>query len=324
MRDDEDDDDAPKGPSAFSRGVAYLVARPLLAGFVCAVIAFIALAALVPHRAGMSGMSFPVPAVQVVQESAPTPEAKQEKAAEGVLPEKAVDEMKAVPPGQSAEAPKPAASTPVVADVAVLVTDVGLSRRVAEAIDKSLPLETSLAVSVYASDPAAIARAFKGSERDVWVNLSCQSIQPGIDPGPLAMAGGLSKKENQDLLQKQVELVGDSAIGIFLPDDADLPLQSDLWRDIALEAIADNMMVLDATKTKVATQLYIQKSESKISAYLKTDLVIRGDVAPPEFQKALEAALPTIINLEQSIVVIKNPSVVTIAALSKWIDGLAG
>lgn len=314
MHDEDNEDDTPKGPSLLSRLGSGLLRSPFLTGFLCAFIGLAVLISLLPAHGGGGG------SIVLTVHDAPTSVATEAQPRPPSLPEKDVAALKAEPPVTQ---PAQSEAAPVIADLAILVTDVGLSRRVAEAIDRHLPVETSLAVSVYSSDPEGIARAFKRSDRDIWVHLSCQSLRPGIDPGPLALAAGLPKKENDDLLKKQVEAVGDAAIGVFLPDDADITQKSDLWREIALNAIAHNLMVLDATIAKVPTELYVQKSEAQISAYLKTDITINGDMPPDAFKRTLAEALPRIIKLRQAIVVIRQPSVANVEPLGAWIDTLA-
>lgn len=314
MRDDDDDgEDGQGGPSAFSKAGGFLVSNPIVSGGLFAVLGFLVIMLALPAHKAAPDAVIDVPVAEVMQEKA-----EAEK-----LPEKQVGEMQATPPEEAAETPAPV-SVPVVADAALIITDVGLSRRVAEAIDKSMPVETTLAVSPYGADPAAVAKAFADTGRDVWLNVSAQSIEGGIDPGPLALSGSLGKKENLEFLKKQMDAVGPKAIGIFLPADADITKQGDLWRDVALETIAMNRMVLDGTPVKVPTELYVQKSESKISAYLKTDIVIDGAQAPAALDTALAASIPTILNLKEAIVVIEHPNAIGVERIEKWVQSLAG
>ncbi|NBX66916.1 MAG: hypothetical protein EBQ96_07975 [Proteobacteria bacterium] len=313
MRDeDDDDDDAQKGPSLFAKGARFLVQRPLLSGILFALLGFAALAFTLPVPEKAADAELAIAVSKVVTQEHP----EQEKP-----PEQEARERQATPPTE--ETPPPAPAVPVVADVALLITDVGLNRRLAEAIDKTLPVETTLAISPYGSDPAATAKAFLDTGRDIWVNLSAQSTEAGIDPGPLAISGALSKKENVDFIKKQLDAVGSGAIGIFVPNDADITLQPDLWRDVALEAIAFNKMVLDGTAAKVATELYVQKSEAKISAYLKTDIVIDGSTPPAALEAALASAVPAILKLKEAIVVVTHPNAIGVEIVGKWVEGLA-
>lgn len=308
MRDaDDDDDEVAKGPSPFAKLGRFLVARPIVSGIVFALLGFVVLALMLPKHETAPDAVLAIAVKEVAQEK-PEPEK---------LPEQDVAEMKATPPEDAAP------TVPVVADVALLITDVGLNRRIAEAIDKTLPVETSLAITPYGADPTATAKAFAETGRDVWVNLSAQSVAPGIDPGPLAMSGALSKKENVDFIKKQLDAVGSSAIGVFLPPDADITLQPDLWRDVALETIAFNKMVLDGTPAKVATELYVQKSEAKISAYLKTDIVIDGATVPAALEAALTSTIPKILSLKDAIVVVTHPNAIGVEKIEAWVESLA-
>lgn len=212
---------------------------------------------------------------------------------------------------------------PIVAEVAIVITDAGLNRKVSEQIDKDMPRDATLAVSVYASDPSGTASAFKASGRDVWLQVAMQSTAGGIDPGPLAASSSLSTTENMALLQRQVATAGGNVVGLYIPDDADIPGNDpDMWRDIALNLIGENLMIMDATKAKVATTLYMQKREAQISAYLKTDILINGDMGPVVLQKALADALPIILREQEAIVVLTHPTPLAVQTLAEWVKSL--
>jgi polysaccharide deacetylase 2 family uncharacterized protein YibQ len=212
---------------------------------------------------------------------------------------------------------------PIVAEVAVVIADAGLNRKVSEQIDKDMPRDATLAVSVYASDPSGTASAFKASGRDVWLQIAMQSTAGGIDPGPLAASSSLSTTENMALLRRQVATAGGNVVGLYIPDDADIPGNDpDMWRDIALNLIGENLMIMDATKAKVATTLYLQKREAQISAYLKTDIIINGDMGPVVLQKALADALPIILREQEAIVVMAHPTPLAVQTLAEWVKSL--
>ncbi len=324
MRDDDDDDETPKGPSVISGALGFLLARPVISGVIFALLGFVVLTLTLPKPEMHDAAMVPVAVTAAVQE----------KAATEPLPEKNVDEMQANPPVDAkhahvdtatpvAEEPE-TVSVPVVADLALLVTDVGLSRRVAEAIGKELPRETNLAISAYATDPAATAKTFSQGGYDVWLHVATQSVKAGFDPGPLALSSALTVKQNVDFLRTQIESMGGVATGIYVPNDADITAQSTVWKDIALEALALNMLILDGTTAKVATELYMQKAEAKISAYLKTDIHIDGNTSPEALQKALDAAVPSILKMQEAIVVVTHPTVLTVESVGKWAKTLAG
>jgi polysaccharide deacetylase 2 family uncharacterized protein YibQ len=218
----------------------------------------------------------------------------------------------------------PAATVPIVAEAAVVITDTGLNRKVAEAIDADMPRDVTLAVSVYATDPAGTAAAFKASGRDVWLQVAAQSTKDGIDPGPLAVAGSLSTKDNMAMFQRQISTTGTgTVVGLYIPEDADITSEDpDMWRDVAMNLIGANMMILDATPAKVATVLYMQKSEAQISAYLKTDVIVSGDMGPAILKKALADAVPLILKDQQAIVVMNRPTVLAVETLSDWVKNL--
>ena len=139
----------------------------------------------------------------------------------------------------------------------------------------------------------------------------------------LAVSGSLSTKDNMTLFQKQIGMAGNSVIGVYIPDDADITgADPDMWRDIAMNLIGENMMILDATQAKVATALYMQKQESKISAYLKTDVIVSGDLGPAALQKALADAVPIIMHEQEAIVVMTHPTVLAVQTLSDWVKTL--
>lgn len=239
-------------------------------------------------------------------EPAPEHEATQDAAT--VTPKPAVDAAPAIP---------------IVAEAAVVIADAGLNLRVAEEIDKVMPRDTTLAISVYANDPAATAAAFKTSGRDVWLQIAAQSVRGGIDPGPMAVSSSQSTKDNTALLQKQIALADNNIIGIYVPEDADITGgDPDMWRDIALNLIASSMMIMDATPAKVATTLYMQKQESQISAYLKTDVIVSGDMGPAALQKALADAVPIIMNKQQAIIVMNRPTALAVQTLADWVKTL--
>jgi polysaccharide deacetylase 2 family uncharacterized protein YibQ len=219
----------------------------------------------------------------------------------------------------------PAPSVPIVAEAAVVIADTGLNRRVAEAIDKTLPRDITLAISVYANDPGGVANAFKTTGRNVWLQVAAQSMKAGIDGGPLAVSGSLPIKDNMALFKRQMAMGGSAIVGLYIPDDADITsVDPDMWRDIATNLIGENMMILDATPARVATSLYMQGSESQISAYLKTDIVVNGDSGPDAVQKALSAALPAIIKDQQAIVVLTHPTASSVQTLADWVKALPG
>lgn len=295
--DDIDDENQGEGSPFFSKS--------LLIGIVAGIIAFIGVAFMIPH--GPSGED-------AVMVSITAPEAP------AALPEKPVAEVAATPPQETG--PAPAADVPIVAETAIVITDAGLNRRVAAALDAKLPREMTMAISPYATDPTATASAFKTSGRDVWLQIAAQSVKGGIDPGPLAVASSMSSKENGDLIRRQINIAGGGVIGIFIPDDADVTGKQDQWRDIAEGLIADNRMILDATPAKVATSVYMQKSESKISAYLKADVVVTAANGPAQLQTDLDAALPVIVKQQQAIVVVSALTVPSVDILADWVKTL--
>jgi len=157
----------------------------------------------------------------------------------------------------------------------------------------------------------------------VWLHIAAQSVQGGIDPGPLSVAGSMSAKENADLIRRQLNIAGRSVIGIFVPHDADITLNQDKWRDVAESLIAENRMILDATAAKVATSVYMQGSAQQISAYLKADVVVSAANGPDALKAALEAAVPTILKQQEAIVVVGGLTVPSVDVLAAWTKTLA-
>lgn len=295
------DGQEPDKPSFLSRIFDWFTARPLLGGFIAGALALILIAVMVSPAHEPSA---PVPDVSV-RVTAP--------------------EILAPEPGKPMDdnAQAPSADVPVVAEAAVLITDVGLNRRIAENIDKQMPRDISLAISPYATDPAGTATAFKASGRDVWLEMAAQSVRSGIDPGPLAIAGGLSAEDNMNLIKRQIGNSGGSAIGIYIPDDADITFESDMWKGIAMNLIGENQMILDGTPAKVATELYVQKAESQISAYLKGDKVINGDAGPAAIAAELDKTIPLILSERQAIIIVTQPTTLAVDNVAEWIKGLA-
>lgn len=308
--DDEDigDDDQPA-----SGGFA---SRPLLIGLIAGIIAFFAIAFLMPHDAAQeteAQVAVEAPAIET-----PTP------TAEAQVNETPAEEAEtAAAPEPEAEDP-PAASVPIVAEAAVVILNTGLNRRVTSAVDAQMPREITLAISPYATDPAGTAAAFKASGRDVWLQIAAQSVEGGIDPGPLAVAGSMPPKENAELISRQIALAGDSNIvGVFVPDDSDITLDQAKWREIAEGLIARNHMILDATDAKVATSLYLANGSNEISAYLKATATVSGADGPSALKAALEGTVPAILKQQEAIVVVRGLTTPSIEVLSAWIKGLA-
>jgi|GEM_PF-2547919 len=325
---EQDDDDAPKAPSIFSKGASFFVRNPVISGFLFALAAFAYLATSIPAPTPAAVKdAAPVAAKADAQAAADEPAALPEIAhtADTTQPATAATPPVAtIAPETPAAALTPAVpAVPVVADAALVITDVGLSRRVGEAIAKTLPATASIAISSYATDPVGAAAAFKQPGRDIWLGIAVQSTSPGIDPGPLALSAGMSTDENTDLLKRQVSVLGRNVIGIFIPNDADIVAKSDMWKAMATDVIASGLMILDATKDKVATSVYVQSSDSHISAYLKSDVIIDGATSADALQKTLDQAIPVILNQRQAIVVLINPTVSSIQKVATWVDTLA-
>lgn len=281
--------------------------RPLVIGIIAGIIGFFFLATMLPQHA-------PAPATVTAPVRLGSEEAPAQASA---MP---ANETPQAPQEETAQPPAP--DVPVVAEAAIVVADAGLNRRVAEAIDRAMPREATLAISVYATEPAATATAFRNTGRDVWLQIAAQSTRGNIDPGPLALAANLGVDANMELLKRQMAMAGGSIVGIFVPYDADITGDQAMWRDLATNVIGSNLMVLDATRAKVATTLYMQRSESSISAYLKADVSVSGDLGPAALQKALADAIPVILKQQQAIVVLNRPTVLSVQTLGEWIATL--
>lgn len=322
------------------KATAFLLPRPFASGILCGFVAVLLLLLILP----VTPVDETPDGIRITAAKSVSSETgeKQEP-----LPEADVAEVQATPPHtetaqtsqpppaamqentpeKTAEAPPPQklrpADVPAKANVALVISDIGLSRRLGDIVTSTLPRQTSLAVSAYAPDPAATAASLAKAGHDVWLALSAQSVRGGIDPGPLALSSGLSTGKNIAQLKKQLRLAGGSVTGIYVPDDADITQQGDMWRDIALEAIAADKMVLDGTGSKVATELYVQKAESRISAYLKADIVIDATVPATALEQALNAAIPQIIGAQDAILIIKSPTAAAIKIIAVWLDRAA-
>lgn len=296
--------------------VSKIINRPMLVGLVVGILgALLIWNAMPSHEKTYEDVTI---AVEHVDEPAPAAEDHAE-----AVPVPASEEHAATTTAPVQEtAPAPSAAVSMVAEVAVVIADMGLNRRVTEAAAKALPAEATMAISAYATDPGGTAAAFKATGRDVWLQIAAQSMKGGFDPGPLAVSGSMAEASNIELLKRQIGTMNNNIIGIYVPNDADITTQPDMWRDIATELIGDNMMIMDGTNAKVATSLYMQKSESKISAYLKTDQIVSAADGPAALQKQLIDAIPAIISAQQSIVVIINPSVTSMETVGAWVNSL--
>ncbi|MCB1538905.1 MAG: divergent polysaccharide deacetylase family protein [Rhodospirillales bacterium] len=306
MRDagDENGDDTAGG--GFAARAYGFVRRPFVAGILAAFLSAIVAAAILP-----GGVS-PAPEA-LVAVTAQTATDQAAPVAEAPAPVKA----------QPLNEPAPPADPPISAEAAVVVADAGLNHRVAEAIDSALPRDATLAISVYAADPVGMASAFRESGRDVWLQIAVQSSRARVDPGPLAISSTMTEQENQDLLNRQIAMAGGNAVGLFVPEDAEITANDpDMWRDLAMDVIGNNLMILDATKAKVATSLYMKRQEARINAYLKADLTLNGQMGPAALKSALAQAEALILNRQQAIIVLAAPSAPTVETLGAWIDTL--
>jgi len=287
-------------PARLYRGI---LSSPVIAGLVFGVIILVA-GLLVFSGSHPTNVKQPDPLVVTV--SAETPAA----APAGVKPATLSDNS------------APSTQVPVVAEAALLVTDVGLSRRISEAVIRQLPTETSIAISPYATNAAATIAAYKSAGNDVWLQIAVRSTTAGVDAGPLALSAGLANNENQNYLQQQINTAGGGFVGLYIPSDADITGDADHWKAMALDLIGKNLMILDATPTKVATELYIPQRESHISAYLKADVVIPGDQGPDALKAGLSGAMPIILREREAIVVINRPTTLAITMVADWLKTL--
>lgn len=217
----------------------------------------------------------------------------------------------------------PSAQVPVVAEAALLITDVGLSRRVSESIVRQLPKTTSIAVSPYATSAQSTVAAYKSAGNDVWLQIATRSTTAGIDPGPLALSVSMSNTENNTYLQRQIANAGSGFVGLYIPSDADLTMDADTWKAMASDLIGKNLMILDGTSAKVATELYMPQQADNISAYLKADVIVNGDKGPEVLKAGLAAAVPVILREREAIVVINRPTTLAITQLADWIKTLS-
>jgi len=287
---------------------AWIKARPLLVGAIFGFFALAILAVVSFSLVGTPEKEAPTPTVvDVATETNPD-----------LGPVPTAGDIK---PVQLSEDSAPS-TVPVVAEAAVLITDVGLSRRVSEAIIRQLPTVATIAVSPYATNPSATIAAYKSAGNDVWLQMAARSTRAGIDPGPLAMSVALANNENQGYLNQQLAQAGGGFVGLYIPNDADITTSVDAWKAMALDLIGKNLMILDGTPVKVATELYVPQNESGISAYLKADITIPGDQGPAALKDGLAAALPIILREREAIVVISRPTTLAITTLAEWLKTL--
>ncbi len=314
----DDDENADKGTGFVTRAFGVPGSHPVATGFLCGMLAFAVWAWGAFDNAGTQhrpDIDIPVPALT---QSAQKPEGK---AAPQTQPP-----VTARPVANSVANPVLAVAQPVppkiVGEAALVLTDVGLSRRLAEAIGTTMPHGATIAVSAYANDPSAVAAAFKKAGFDVWLHVATQSTTGGIDPGPLAISRGLGGSDNAALLKRQIDAAGKNIIGLFLAPDADIVASGDAWNTLAADVIAQGLLVMDGTPDKVATSLYMQRAQSKIPAYIKTDATDDGSLPPEALVKALDATVPLILQQQQAIVVVAHPAQQNIAPLAQWAQKL--
>ncbi|HEY8964193.1 MAG TPA: divergent polysaccharide deacetylase family protein [Alphaproteobacteria bacterium] len=306
----EDDIDAGEdgeGQSLPSRIYTRLMGSPLLTGLTFGVVILIALM-MVFAGTGHAPVTQPDPTVVDI-----SAEALEQASDVKADPEK---------PQILSEDSAPSGAVPVVAEVALVVTDVGLSRRVSEAVIKQLPRATTIAVSPYATNPPATLAAYKSAGNDVWLQLATRSTKVGLDPGPLAMSTALANNENQNYLQQQLAQAGSGFVGLFVPSDADITMGADAWKTMALDLIGKNLMIMDATTAKVATELYVPQDTRPISAYLKADAIVPGDLGATVLKQALADTIPTILREREAIIVLNHPTVLAIAQTTEWLKTL--
>lgn len=300
-------DEATEGQSLPARLMSRLKAMPMLAGAVLGVFVLAAFLVIFAGTGDHAGHANTEPViVGITAEEQPV-------AAEPVADAK---------PEALAEDSAPTTQVPVVAEVAVLISDVGISRRISDAIIKQLPTLTSIAVSPYATNTAASIATYRSAGNDVWLQLATRSTKAGIDSGPLALSAALASNENQTYMQQQLAQAGGGFVGLYVPGDADITQDANQWKTIALDQIGKNLMILDATTAKVATELYVPKSDSNISAYLKADVVVQGDQGPSVLKNGLQSAIPVILREREAIVVISRPTILTITQTAEWLKTL--
>lgn len=279
---------------------------PLLTGLIFGVVILLAVL-MVFAGASETPMTPPEPTVIAITAQ------EQPVAAEAATPDK---------PAILSEDSAPSATIPVVAEAAIVISDVGISRRISEAVIRQLPTAVTIAISPYATNPAASIAAYKSAGNDVWLQLATRSTKAGIDPGPLAISTALAANENQTYLQQQLSNAGSGYVGLYIPQDADITANGDGWKTMALDLIGKNLMILDATPAKVATELYMPQNDSRISAYLKADAVVPGDVGPVALKEGLANAIPIILREREAIVIINRPTALSVTQVAEWLKTL--
>jgi polysaccharide deacetylase 2 family uncharacterized protein YibQ len=325
-----------KARLAAEQAKSFLLTRPLLSGFLSAFLGVIIILAALPVSTIPDTdtiVEITAPLTTDIKEPEKAKSGKLAYEAHSPLDHKEVAEIKATPPSTAPEEKAETEKKPVikeaaitdkniVTEMALLITDTGLNRRLTETFLSALPKETSFAVSVYATNPELVTANLKKTGHDIWMQISAQSTKPGIDPGPLALSSRLSTTGNIEMLKKQLNIAGQNAIGIYVPDDAEITQQSDVWRNVALEAIASDKIIMDGTKTQIPTELYIQKSETKITAYLKTGLTINAAIPATTLKQTLDKATAEILKSREIILVIKNPTLASSIQIKDWLKTL--
>ena len=92
--------------------------------------------------------------------------------------------------------------------VAIVVTEMGMSKLATEAVIAKFPPDVSLAFSPYGSTAGALAARARKRGHEVWLSLPMEPIDfPFVDPGPLALLTTVEREENDTRMNKVLSTV---------------------------------------------------------------------------------------------------------------------
>lgn len=218
-------------------------------------------------------------------------------------------------------------TVPVVWEYAIVLADMGMQRRILNAMQESLPANVGVAVSVYSPDLQNTLSALVNAGHQVWLQLATQGLgaspNSGVDAGGLALLAKAPAEQNRAQLERQLAGLNDKVRGLYIRSNADITLVPDVWGEIAHGLINRRYMVLDATLAPISSKLYSGKGDEPM-AYLKSHVLINGSTdSQVGFKEQLVSLANKMVSEQERIIVIENATAKDMPILREWIDGLA-
>ncbi|CCQ74856.1 divergent polysaccharide deacetylase family protein [Magnetospira sp. QH-2] len=200
--------------------------------------------------------------------------------------------------------------------VAIIVTDLGLSRSATMAAIENLPGSVTLAFSPYGkdlADYAALARE-KGHETLVQIPLEPEDF-PKSDPGPLALLSPLESAENNKRLDRMLAaLPGHVGVLAYMGSrfTAEETVTTPLMRHLKERGIiwVDNKASANFKSVGVAQKLEVP--------YAVVDMRIGDKPGKLDIDDSLRKIVST-AELQKTVVVLATPYPSTLDRLSRWI-----